>query len=192
MSDPDPIALFQEALARAERSEPDVPNAVALATADALGRPSVRMVLLKQGDARGFVFFTNYRSQKARDLAENPQAALCFHWKTLGEQIRVEGRVEQVSDEESDAYFASRPLRSQLAAIASDQSAWLERRELLEERFAELSREHEGAVERPSFWGGYLLVPDRIEFWHHRSDRLHHRVLYARDGAHWKRSLLYP
>lgn len=193
MSEPDPIVRFNEALARARGSERDVPDAAALATADARGRPSVRMVLVKTADERGFVFFTSYKSRKAAELAENPHAALCFHWKSLGEQVRIEGRVEFVSAEESDAYFGSRPQRSQLAAIASEQSGLLESREELEQRFAALCAEHgEQNPPRPPTWGGYRLVPERIEFWYHRDDRLHHRVLYVRIPEGWDTSLLYP
>jgi pyridoxamine 5'-phosphate oxidase len=190
----DPIARFADALARAERSEPALPNAVTLATADATGRPSARVVLLKGTDARGFVFYTSYESQKARDLEQNPRAALCFHWKSLGEQVRVEGRVERVTPAESDAYFATRPQPSQLAAIASWQSAPLSSRAELEERFAALDRRYAGApAPRPPTWGGYRLVAERVEFWFHRESRLHHRVLYELDAAGgWRVSLLFP
>jgi pyridoxamine 5'-phosphate oxidase len=193
VSETDPIVRFNEALKRAETSEPDVPNAMALATADARGRPSVRMVLLKGADERGFVFYTNYESKKGRELADNPHAALCFHWKSLGEQVRVEGRIERVTAAENDAYFASRPLKSQLAAIASDQSQELESRELLEQRFSELvARYGDEPAPRPETWGGYRLVPERIEFWYHEDDRLHRRVLYERVADGWTTSLLYP
>lgn len=193
MTEPDPIARFQEAFGRARTSERDVPDAAALATADARGRPSVRMVLVKRADEDGFWFFTSYESKKGRDIAENPYAALCFHWKSLGEQVRVEGRVERASETDSDAYFASRPQKSQLAALASEQSGALASRDKLEQRFAELcARYDDQPPPRPSWWGGYRLVPERIEFWYHRDDRLHHRVLYTRDGESWTAALLYP
>ncbi len=194
MSEPaDPIARFNEALRRAEALEPDVPNAVTLATADGDGRPSARVVLLHRADARGFTFFTNYNSRKARELMVNPRAALCVHWKTLKEQVRIEGVVERLSSEESDAYFAGRPQRSQLAAMASKQSAPLGSREALERRHAALVALHgDSSPPRPSYWGGFLLVPERIEFWLHGDHRLHHRVLYQRAGEGWTHSLLYP
>jgi pyridoxamine 5'-phosphate oxidase len=189
-----PIDRFREAFARATASEPDVPDAAVLATADAEGRPSARVVLLRSVDERGFGFFTNYRSRKARELDARPYAALCVHWKTLAEQVRIEGRVARSDLELSDAYFAGRPRESQLAALASRQSETLASRELLERCFAELSAKHEGsAVPRPEFWGGYLLVPDRIEFWRQGDHRLHHRELYERDVAGgWSQRLLYP
>ena len=165
----------------------------ALATADASGRPSVRMVLLRGADDRGFVFHTNYTSRKARDLAENPRAALCIHWHALEEQIRVEGTIERLSDAESDAYFASRPRGSQLGAWASRQSAALPTRETLEEEYRATERRFEGqAVPRPPFWGGYRLVPDMIEFWFGRPDRLHDRLVYTRQGDGWSIRRLYP
>jgi pyridoxamine 5'-phosphate oxidase len=194
----DPIARFNAALARASDREPDVPNAMALATVDDAGRPSVRMVLLKEAAPSGFTFFTNYDSRKGRELADNPHAALCFHWKTLGEQVRVEGAVTRVSAAESDAYFASRPQQSQLAAIASAQSQPLATRELLDARYAALAAQYGDAKPpRPAFWGGYRLSPESIEFWYHRDHRLHERTLYTRidgalkDGA-WKVSALQP
>jgi pyridoxamine 5'-phosphate oxidase len=192
VTDLDPITLFRETLALAESSEPDVPNAVVLATCDA-GRPSARVVLLRGVDDRGFVFFTSYESRKAAELEKNAHAALCFHWKTLREQVRVEGSVSRVSDAESDDYFRSRPQPSQIAAIASQQSAPLSSRAELERRYAELEAEFEGRLPpRPATWGGYRLAPTRIEFWRHGHHRLHHRVLYERDGGGWRSSLLYP
>jgi pyridoxamine 5'-phosphate oxidase len=189
----DPIARFRAALAHATKTEPDVPNAAALATADARGRPSVRMVLVQAADERGFAFYTNYESKKGRDLAENPHAALCLHWKTLGEQIRVEGSVTRMSAEESDAYFAGRPRQSQLAAAVSAQSQPIADRALLEARFAELDAAHAGALPpRPGAWGGFRLYPSAIEFWYHRDHRLHHRELYERDGGGWRITLLQP
>jgi pyridoxamine 5'-phosphate oxidase len=192
VSSANPITEFLNAIERAASHQVDTAPA-ALATADAAGRPSVRMVLLRGADERGFVFHTNYNSRKARELAANPQAALCFHWHTLEEQIRVEGRVERLPADESDAYFHSRPRGSQLGAWASDQSAVLPSRESLEEKYRAIERQFEGeAVPRPPFWGGFRLVPDRIEFWYGRPDRLHDRLSYTRDGDAWRIERLYP
>ncbi len=190
----DPIERFREALARAEKSEPDVPNAAVLASVDTEGRPSARVVLIRGVDERGFAFYTNYRSRKARELDEQRHAALCVHWKTLGEQVRIEGDVTRVSEADSDAYFASRPRESQLAALASRQSENLDSRAELDRRFAELTAQHAGQpVPRPPFWGGYRLRAERIEFWFHGEHRLHNRVLYERDPAGaWRERLLYP
>jgi pyridoxamine 5'-phosphate oxidase len=153
----------------------------------------VRMVLLRGADERGFVFHTNYESRKARELDENPRAAICVHWHALEEQIRIEGRVERLTDVESDAYFSSRPRGSQLGAWASKQSAPLPSRETLEEEYREIERRYEGRpVPRPPFWGGYRLAPDRIEFWFGRPDRLHDRLLYTRQGEGWTIERLYP
>jgi pyridoxamine 5'-phosphate oxidase len=166
---------------------------VALATADAAGQPSVRMVLLRGVDERGFVFHTNYHSRKSRELTENPRAALCINWHTLEEQIRVEGPVERLSDEESDAYFLTRPRGSQLGAWASKQSGLLASRETLEEEYRAIERQFEGKdVPRPPFWGGFRIVPVQIEFWFGRPDRLHDRLLYVREGGGWRIERLYP
>jgi pyridoxamine 5'-phosphate oxidase len=193
MASDDPIARFLETLDRARRAESFDATAMALATASASGRPSVRMVLLKEASQRGFVFFTNFESAKARDLSENPRAALCFYWPSLGEQVRVEGQVERVSDSESDAYFATRPAGSQIAAWASRQSDVLKAREDLLARVEKIrARFAGGEVPRPPFWGGFRLLPDRIEFWRQADDRLHHRDLYTRDGERWQKQLLYP
>jgi pyridoxamine 5'-phosphate oxidase len=192
VSSANPITEFLNAIERAASRHVDTAP-VALATADANGRPSVRMVLLRGVDERGFVFHTNYNSRKARELVANPHAALCFHWHTLEEQIRVEGRVERLSAEESDVYFLTRPRGSQLGAWASDQSAILPSRETLEEQYRDVERRFEGVpVPRPPFWGGFRLVPERIEFWFGRPDRLHDRVSYTREGGAWKIERLYP
>jgi pyridoxamine 5'-phosphate oxidase len=193
MSSADPITEFQHAVERAIAHQVDTAP-VALATASAEGRPSVRMVLLRGADHQGFVFHTNYRSRKGRELDANPHAALCFHWVALDEQIRVEGSVTRLRPEESDAYFDSRPRGSQLGAWASAQSDVLPTRETLEEQYRETERRFDGdaPVPRPPFWGGYRLVPDRIEFWYGRPDRLHDRISYTREGNTWRIERLYP
>ena len=192
MASADPITEFLNAVERARAHQVDTAP-VTLATVDAQGQPSARMVLLRGADARGFSFFTNYNSRKGRELTENPQAALCFYWGTLDEQIRIEGRVVRADAEESDAYFAGRPRGSQLGAWASDQSQVLPTRETLEEAYREIERRFDGhGVPRPDFWGGFRLVPDRVEFWYGRPDRLHDRVLYTRDGERWRIDRLYP
>ncbi len=189
----DPIALFDAWFAEAKASEPNDPNAMALATADAEGRPSVRMVLLKGHGPYGFVFYTNREGRKAGDLAANRHAALLFHWKSLRRQVRVEGAVSLASDAESDAYFASRSRDSQLGAWASDQSRPLDARATFEARFeAAKARFASGDVPRPPFWGGYRVAPERIEFWQDRAHRLHERRLFTRHGADWTEGLLYP
>ncbi|RMB52078.1 pyridoxamine 5'-phosphate oxidase [Sphingomonas sp. PP-CE-3A-406] len=192
MSD-DPFTLFDSWYAEAKQSEPNDPNAVALATADAEGRPSVRMVLLKGHGPDGFVIYTNRESRKAGELAANPQGALLFHWKSLRRQIRIEGPVTLATDAESDAYFASRGRDSQLGAWASEQSRPLDSREAFEQRFAEMTAKFEGQdVPRPPHWGGYRVTPTRIEFWQDRAHRLHERRLFVREDGNWSEGLLFP
>ena len=189
----DPIALFTDLFARARNSEPADATAVALATADASGAPSVRMVLLKGSDASGFVFFTNYESRKARELTANPRAALSVLWPTLRTQVRVEGTVARVAAAESDAYFATRPRESQLGAWASRQSAPVASPAALRHAFDEVAARFEGAaVTRPPFWGGFRITPLRIEFWTEGEYRLHDRVLYTRSGGGWTTERLFP
>ncbi|KQO05724.1 pyridoxamine 5'-phosphate oxidase [Sphingomonas sp. Leaf242] len=192
MSD-DPFTLFDSWYAEAKQSEPNDPNAVALATADAEGRPSVRMVLLKGHGPDGFVIYTNRESRKAGELAANPQGALLFHWKSLRRQIRIEGPVSHATDAESDTYFASRGRDSRLGAWASDQSRPLDSRETFERRVEEMTAKFEGQdVPRPPHWGGYRIVPNRIEFWQDRAHRLHERRLFTREDGNWSEGLLFP
>ena len=188
----DPIALFREWMAEAETTELNDPNAVALATATRDAAPSVRMVLLKQLDERGFGFFTNAESQKGRELAENPQAALCFHWKSLRRQVRVEGTVSELPDADADAYFHSRSRRSQLGAAVSEQSRELESRERLEAMVRELAEKYPAEIPRPAYWKGYVLRPQRIEFWQDGADRLHDRMLFERQAEGWRSARLFP
>lgn len=193
MSPPDPISQFGAWLRDAEASEPNNPNAMTLATVSADGKPSTRMVLLKGHDSQGFVFYTNYTSQKGRELLANPFASLCFHWKSLGRQIRIEGRAEPVSDAEADAYFASRPRGSQIGAWASEQSRPVESRAILEERVRALTEKYDGAdVPRPPHWSGFRVVPERIEFWTDRPDRLHDRQVFNREESGWREQRLQP
>ncbi len=189
-----PFDLFDAWFAEAKASEPNDPEAMALATSDEDGVPTNRMVLLKGHGPAGFVFYTNSHSEKGRQLAENPHAALLFHWKSLRRQVRVEGHVEHVSDDEADRYFASRSRDSQLGAWASDQSRPLASRTAFEEAFAQRSREFDGRdVPRPPHWLGYRVVPLLIEFWSDRPHRLHERRVFVAQGAgEWSEGLLYP
>lgn len=186
--DPDPLRQFESWFAAARDAGLRAPEAMALATATPDGAPSARMVLLKGVDDRGFVFFTSYESRKGRELEANPRAALLFYWEPLGRQVRVEGPVERVSAEESDAYFASRPLGSRAGAAASHQSRPLADRAELERAVAALGDD----VARPEWWGGYRVRPERYEFWQHRENRLHDRFLYEREGSAWSIQRLYP
>ena len=189
----DPHRLFEEWFAEARAAEPNDPEAMALATADAEGRPSVRMVLLKGHDARGFAFYTNEESRKGGEIAANPRAALVFHWKSLRRQVRIEGRIEPTPDAEADAYFATRSRDARLGAWASDQSRPLDSRAPFEARYAQMVAEHEGRdVPRPEHWRGYRIVPDRIEFWTDRPHRLHERRLFTLGEGGWSEGLLYP
>lgn len=189
----DPSALFDEWFAEARAAEVNDPEAMALATADAKGQPSVRMVLLKGHGPEGFVFYTNEESAKGGQLAQNPRAALLFHWKSLRRQVRIEGTVARVADAEADAYFASRGRDSQLGAWASDQSRPLDSRSTFEKRFKDTAARYDGmSVPRPPHWGGYRVIPQRIEFWTDREHRLHERRIFLREGDHWSEGLLYP
>lgn len=190
----DPFARFQEWMAEAEASEPSEPNAMTVATATPDGVPSARAILLKGVDRRGFVFFTNKESRKAGELAANSHVALLFHWKSLARQVRIEGVVEDVTDAEADAYYASRPRISRLGAWASDQSRPLPDRATLERRLAENERRFPGDdIPRPSYWSGYRVIPSRFEFWQGMDFRLHDRTLYTPDGhGGWATGKLYP
>jgi pyridoxamine 5'-phosphate oxidase len=189
----DPLTLFDDWYAAARASEPNDPNAMALATVNAVGQPSVRMVLLKGHGCDGFIFYTNQQSRKADDLRAVSKAALLFHWKSLRRQVRIEGAVSAVDDATSDAYFASRSRDSQLGAWASDQSRPLPNRDTFEARYAEMSTRFEsGTVPRPPHWSGYCVAPSAIEFWEDGAHRLHHRRLFTRLGDGWQEGLLYP
>ena len=188
-----PIAQFAQWYERAQAVVKPLPHAVALATATRAGHPSLRMVLLKGFDAHGFVFYTNYRSRKGRELARNPRATLLFYWGAIERQVRIDGRVEKLMARESDEYFATRPRGGQLSAWASPQSAVETVRGALERRFAAFARKYPAAVPRPPHWGGYRLVPEAFEFWQGREDRLHDRILYRRArGGRWRIKRLAP
>jgi len=192
--DRDPLKLFQRWLDEAIAAGIHLPEAMTLATSTTEGKPSARLILLKEADERGFVFYTNYNSPKARELDSNPQAAMVFYWPQLERQVRVEGAVNLTSADESDAYFKTRPRESQIGALASPQSEVIPSREALQQRVRELEKLYEGReVERPAHWGGYRLLPERIEFWKGRPGRLHDRILYERqaDGS-WHRFRLAP
>ena len=189
----DPIKLFDDWLAEARAAELNDPEAMALATADGEGRPSVRMVLLKGHGVDGFSFFTNVGSRKGEELAANPVASLLFHWKSLRRQVRIDGSIERVSDAEADEYFATRGRDSQLGAWASEQSRPLDHRGTFETRFEEARMRFDGGdVPRPPYWTGFRLRPERIEFWEDRPHRLHHRRLFTRRDDGWSIGLLYP
>ena len=188
-----PIAQFAQWYERAQAVVKPLPHAVALATASGGGHPSARMVLLKSFDVHGFVFYTNYRSRKGRELVRNPRATLLFYWGAIERQVRIDGRVEKLMARESDEYFATRPRGGQLSAWASPQSAVETVRGALERRFAAFARKYPAAVPRPPHWGGYRLVPEAFEFWQGREDRLHDRILYRRArGGRWRIQRLAP
>jgi pyridoxamine 5'-phosphate oxidase len=193
-----PLDIFREWLEEAETAEPNDPTAMSLATVDKAGNPSVRMVLLKGLDERGFAFYTNFESRKGEELLACPRAALCFHWKSLRRQVRVEGPAEIVSDAEADAYFHSRARVSQIGAAASDQSRPLDSRATLEAKVAEIEARLAGApVPRPANWSGFRVMPEAIEFWKDGAHRLHNRILFRRQGLDrqslaWRAELLYP
>ncbi|MBI2318060.1 MAG: pyridoxamine 5'-phosphate oxidase [Betaproteobacteria bacterium] len=188
----DPLRQFERWFQDAVASGLPLPNAMTLATADASGRPTTRAVLLKGFDAGGFVFFTNYQSRKGRELSANPFASLLFTWEELERQIRIDGRAERISDAESDAYFAARPLGSRISAWASPQSDVVATRAELEARYAAAEKRFGARVPRPPHWGGYRVIPDQIEFWQGRANRLHDRILYRREGDAWKIERLAP
>ncbi len=188
----DPLALFRVWLAAAVETEPNDPDAVALATATPDGSPSVRMVLMKRLDARGFSFYTNAESQKGRELAANPRAAMCFHWKTQRRQVRIQGTVRQLPPEDADAYFNTRSRMSRIGALASAQSRPLASRADLEAAAQNLAARYPDEVPRPEYWRGYLLAPQRIEFWQQGEYRLHDRILFALTEGRWQKTRLFP
>ena len=188
-----PFDQFQTWMSEAEKSEPNDPNAMILATTTPDGHPSLRAVLLKGIDERGFVFYSNTESRKGGELAANPHAALLFHWKSLRRQVRIEGKVERVTDAEADAYYASRPRNSRLGAWASQQSRPLENRAMLESRLAEMEQRFPDEIPRPSYWSGYRVLPEKFEFWQDMPYRLHDRTVYLRSGEEtWGQTKLFP
>lgn len=189
-----PYELFGEWLELAKKSEQNDPNAMCLATADKDGRPSNRMVLLNGLDERGFVFFTNAESRKGNDIAANPYAAICFHWKTLRKQVRIEGRIEYVGEDESNAYYNSRPRQSRIGAWASQQSRPLPQFSDLQDRVKHFEDEFEGMedIPRPPYWKGFRVIPEKIEFWIDGEFRLHRRYIYALENGTWKTHMIYP
>ncbi len=189
----EPLAPFRRWFAEAAKAE-ELPDAMTLATATRDGAPSLRAVLLRGVDARGFVFYTNFGSRKGEELAQNPHAALCFHWKSLQRQVRIEGGVTVVDPAEADAYFASRARESRIGAWASDQSRPLADRAVLERRFAAATARFSGSeiVPRPGYWSGYRVTPERVEFWQEMPHRLHDRLVFIRDGERWRRERLFP
>lgn len=191
-ADRDPIRQFDLWFKQAVDAQLPEPNTMTLATVDERGRPGARIVLIKGVDEHGFLFFTNYESQKGRDLAHNPRACLLFYWIELERQVRIDGTVTKISAEESDAYFVSRPLGSRIGAWASQQSRVIESREFLEAREREMSARYGDNPPRPPYWGGYRLVPDSMEFWQGRPSRLHDRLLYTREPDGWRTSRLSP
>ncbi len=188
----DPLDQFKRWFDEAVKAQMPIVNAMTLATVSAAGRPSTRIVLLKGVDHGGFVFYTSYKSRKGKELTANPAAALLFHWIELEREVRIEGRVEKVSAQESDDYFGSRPLGSRHAAIASPQSEIVRDRGALETRFADAAKQHGDNPRRPAQWGGYRVIPDAVEFWQGRANRLHDRVLYTRASRGWKIARLAP
>jgi pyridoxamine 5'-phosphate oxidase len=192
VSEADPVRRFNEWLEEAREAGVPVPEVMTLATADASGRPSARMLLLKGADERGFSFFTGYASRKGRELEENPRAAIVVYWQPLGRQVRVEGPVRKLPAEESDAYFVTRPPRSRAAAAASRQSEPIASREELEAEFERLLTEYGDEVPRPERWGGYVLEPEVVELWQHRDDRLHDRLRFTREDQGWRIERLAP
>jgi pyridoxamine 5'-phosphate oxidase len=193
IAEDEPFAPFARWFELAAKSEP-LAETMTLATATCDGVPSLRAVLLKGADERGFVFYTNFESRKAEELFANPHAALCFHWKSLQRQVRIEGTISLVSDDEADAYFASRARDSQIGAWASDQSRPVADRSELERRFASFTRQYaeSAVVPRPAYWSGFRVAPERVEFWQERPFRLHDRVLFTRDGETWRKQRLFP